>query len=779
MATNFGPLGVSYVEIDADLEPFQKTLNTLKSRKENLTQTVKLDTSVKQAASEAKSGLFAPMAAGAIAFGGGIRGGLAFLGAKLTNLQAESRVIGSSLQKAFGGMAHTTDKMVKQFAVMVKYSKDAETNIIRATLAEKLPSLRRSIVRNSRAASSPITLPSFSGSNRAAAVLNGLGGNARALAQVANRAFHAMVADLQRVRLATNSVYASFVRWQARVSTLGIVLRKTAQLALLPFRVAASGISLLSRAFGTYEGKVKSASGRLGMFGTVARGVINPIKGMVDATRGAGSAVSRLGNTVGGIASRFKLAGLVAGGVLAAGIYKSVQAASAQNEALSYAKVRWGANFDAVKSFTDALAESTGAAKTWTLESMNMFGGIIKDVGIADSYVSGMSMNLTKLAQDVASARNITVEEAQNKLKGGLTGETEGLKAIGVVMNSTMIENEMLAMGVKKTGGEFSEGAKVAARYSLMMKKLKDDQGDLARTGDGVANSSRELQGRWENMLAVIGEKLLPVASQFLGLLNSFVGVAQGAAEGSGSWFDWLAEKIGGVFQTIGLIMRNWTEIWDIIGLYVENFGTNVAEAFDWLGKAFMSTGDWILNNWRDIVTDLGGMLYHSFFNHIANIKNLWTNFTNWLSGTDAPQEEYKSLLDGFTRKSKELVLPDLKMSVVDQERLGKLGAKIEANEAAKPGKAPEVPYTEVDAKAAALSAKDESKKDKKESSFVGVLEYFKKLQTDSMKMDIPKQQLTEARAQTGHLESMDVYLGKMTEFIQNIGGPQAAVAGK
>ena len=52
-----------------------------------------------------------------------------------------------------------------------------------------------------------------------------------------------------------------------------------------------------------------------------------------------------------------------------------------------------------------------------------------------------------------------------------------------------------------------------------------DAQGDLAKTAGGVANASRSLGGRWENLLADMGQSLEPVTQKVLAIAN--VGLAK------------------------------------------------------------------------------------------------------------------------------------------------------------------------------------------------------------------------------------------------------------
>ena len=103
-------------------------------------------------------------------------------------------------------------------------------------------------------------------------------------------------------------------------------------------------------------------------------------------------------------------------------------------------KVLNGVNLSLEKGEKVGIIGESACGKTTTVKTiMRLLAKNSKIAGGEVTYkgedVLKMSKNLTKMAQDVASARNISVDEAMNKLRGGLTGETEGLKSIGVIMS--------------------------------------------------------------------------------------------------------------------------------------------------------------------------------------------------------------------------------------------------------------------------------------------------------------------------------------------------------
>jgi hypothetical protein len=79
-----------------------------------------------------------------------------------------------------------------------------------------------------------------------------------------------------------------------------------------------------------------------------------------------------------------------------------------------------------------------------------------------------------------------------------------------VAISAASVDTEALALGFKKVNGEFTEGEKVQARYSLIFKQTKTAQGDFARTSGMLANSQRIENAELENAKAALGKDLLP-----------------------------------------------------------------------------------------------------------------------------------------------------------------------------------------------------------------------------------------------------------------------------
>ena len=233
-------------------------------------------------------------------------------------------------------------------------------------------------------------------------------------------------------------------------------------------------------------------------------------------TEGAATGFSKFGSVA---KAGFAAVGLAA----AAGIGVAIEAASNEEEALNKVKVILGQSSTAVENFADTSAESFGIAKAEALSAAGGFAGLFKGTGLAKDAAADMSVQMVKLAADMASFNNIGTDEALEKLKSGLSGEAEPLRAVNVFLNEAAVKSEAYRTGIAKVGDELTDGQKIQARYNLILAQSKDQQGDFARTSGGVANQQRILAAQVKDLAAELGRNLLPVLKLVLGAINALI----------------------------------------------------------------------------------------------------------------------------------------------------------------------------------------------------------------------------------------------------------------
>ena len=192
----------------------------------------------------------------------------------------------------------------------------------------------------------------------------------------------------------------------------------------------------------------------------------------------------------------------------------AVSAASDMEENINKVDVAFGRSAENVKAWAETATESFGLSKNQALEAASLFGDMGTSMGLTQEEASNMSTSLAGLAGDLASFKNIDIEQAMTALNGVFTGETESLKTLGVVMTETNLKQFAEDAGLVYK--EMSQAEKVQLRYAYVMEMTKNAQGDYARTSDGTANSIRTMEASIENLRAALGEHLLPVITPII-----------------------------------------------------------------------------------------------------------------------------------------------------------------------------------------------------------------------------------------------------------------------
>jgi hypothetical protein len=212
-------------------------------------------------------------------------------------------------------------------------------------------------------------------------------------------------------------------------------------------------------------------------------------------------------------------AGISAYGLLGQGIGAvkdviggSMKAASDLNEQVNKSQAIFKGSSREVIAFGDSAAKTFGISKREALEAAGNFGNLFNTIGLGSGVSADMSTKLVGLAADLASFNNIDPGDALEKLRSGLAGEAEPLRTVGVLLNETQVASEAMRLGFVKVNGQFTEGEKVQARYSLILKQTSAAQGDFERTSGTMANQQRTVNARLDDTSAKLGEKFTPIA---------------------------------------------------------------------------------------------------------------------------------------------------------------------------------------------------------------------------------------------------------------------------
>lgn len=214
------------------------------------------------------------------------------------------------------------------------------------------------------------------------------------------------------------------------------------------------------------------------------------------------------------------------------GAYVSFQAVSGtMKQAIDYASdlaevqnvvdVTFGNATQQINEWSQAALKVYGINEVTAKQYTGTMGAMLKSSGLAGNAVVDMSMNLTALAADMASFYNLDTDVAFEKIRSGISGETEPLKQLGINMSVVNLEAYAMTQGITESYSEMSQAEQTALRYSYLLQATADAQGDFARTSSSYANQIRLLGENWTEFTGMVASQVIPVLTLLVEELNS------------------------------------------------------------------------------------------------------------------------------------------------------------------------------------------------------------------------------------------------------------------
>jgi hypothetical protein len=230
----------------------------------------------------------------------------------------------------------------------------------------------------------------------------------------------------------------------------------------------------------------------------------------------------------------------------------SVTAASDLNETVNKVSVVFGKQSESILKWGENAATSLGMSTNEALAAAGTYGNLFRSMGMTEKSSVDMSKGLVGLAADLGSFNNMASTDVLEKLRAGLTGETEPLKSLGVNISAAAVEARAMKMGLLGVTGELTASAKAQATYSLILEQTKLAQGDFINTSDGLANSQKIVAAQFENLKATLGKALLPIVNKVMNAISKLFSNPKIMAGIQG-----FVDGLGKVIDTFGVFFDN------------------------------------------------------------------------------------------------------------------------------------------------------------------------------------------------------------------------------
>lgn len=232
-------------------------------------------------------------------------------------------------------------------------------------------------------------------------------------------------------------------------------------------------------------------------------------------------------------------------------IKTGIDYASDLAEVQNVVDVTFGSATEAINSWSKECLAAYGMNEVSAKRYAGTIGAMLKSSGLAGDAIVDMSKDMVGFAGDMASFYNLDLETAFEKIRSGISGETEPLKQLGINMSVANLEAYALSQGITTAYNEMSQAEQVMLRYNYLMSTTADAQGDFARTQDSYANQTRLLSESWLEFTGVMAEQLLPVLTTIVSWLNNIVAFLTENA-------DMVSAVLVGLATTVGILAVAW-----------------------------------------------------------------------------------------------------------------------------------------------------------------------------------------------------------------------------
>lgn len=307
--------------------------------------------------------------------------------------------------------------------------------------------------------------------------------------------------------------------------------------------------------------------------------------------------------------------------------------------------------------FEVAMGSMAGDARKWSEETSKSLGlnaynvrknvatynAMLTSMGLTSQESLKMSEGLTQLSYDMASFYNLKPEEAFEKLKSGISGEAEPLKALGILVNDNTIKTYAYSHRIAKQGEQLTEAQKVQARYGAILDATKNAQGDLARTMDSPTNKIRVMKEQAQQLGIQFGQLLIPILEKLMGVIKPLMDKFQGLSKEQQE----AIVKIGLVVAATGPVILVVGKVISIIGTLssaisaVSGFMAAAGGASGALGAAFAA------------ITGPVGIAVAAITGLIAIFAALYKNNEDFRNSVNTVWNGVKALISGVIESLK------------------------------------------------------------------------------------------------------------------------------
>lgn len=353
-------------------------------------------------------------------------------------------------------------------------------------------------------------------------------------------------------------------------------------------------------------------------------------------------------------------------------------AASVSAETSAFEQIM-GDYTDTAKQKMQEVADATGVVDTRLTGYMTSMTAKFKGLGFDIDEATTLAQEGLMLASDAAAFWDKSLEDSMGALNSFINGNYEGGEAIGLFANDTQMAAYAVKQGLVETTSAWAsldEATKQATRleYAQNMFEMSGATGQAAKEADQYANVQGNLNEKWRQFKAQIGEPLLQ--NVVLPAMQALMDIIDDLSKGFEELQKWLSENeetvnnvltavvaltgafvaykaamaISGIISAVtkaldGMTIAQWalnaamnanpimlivTAIGALVAAFAYLWTTNEDFRNFWI-ETWEAISTFFMDTWNGIVNFVTVTIPEAFNAMIQWFANLPTNIANWL----------------------------------------------------------------------------------------------------------------------------------------------------
>lgn len=343
-------------------------------------------------------------------------------------------------------------------------------------------------------------------------------------------------------------------------------------------------------------------------------------------------------------------------------------AANVSAEASAFGQIMGGYSDTAQKKMNE-IADNTGMVASRLTPYMTSMTAKFKGLGFDIGEATDLASDGLNLAADAAAFWDMSLDDSMSHLNSFINGSYEGGEAIGLFANDTQMASYAVSQGLVKQTKDWAsldEATKQATRleYAQNMMKASGAVGQAAKESSQYANVQANLNEKWRQFKAQIGEPLLenvvnPAMQKLSGLVDK-------ASTGFQDLQKWVSENktllsvLGGVIGAVAVGMTAYSIAQTAMTVASKlHTAATVAEKLAVLGlngAMLTSPVTWIVAGIVALIA-----VFVILWNKCEGFRNFWINLWYKIKTAFAPVIEFvKSSFESLKEKLQTGIVPAL-----------------------------------------------------------------------------------------------------------------------